>query len=192
MSQNVADRKIEAALILIVSDAEPLVGSFRSEYDPAAALGVPAHITINYPFIPGVKPSADTLSRLRKMFAAVQPFSFTLDHIARFPNVVYLAPIPSAPFVQLIKQVAQEFPESPPYEGRFDSITPHLTVAYSMDSDLLVSVEQAFSDRASDHLPLNAFADHVWLMDDSAGRWEKRVSFSLGVSSNPGTGDKLS
>ena len=181
MSQNVADGKIEAALAVTVSHAEPLVGSFRSKYDPAAALGIPAHITINYPFIPGVKPSAVTLSRLRKMFAAVQPFSFTLDHIARFPNVVYLAPIPSAPFVQLIEQVAQEFPESPPYEGRFDSITPHLTVAHSMDNQLLVSVEQAFSDAASDHLPLNAFADHVWLMDDSAGRWEKRVSFSLGA-----------
>ena len=180
MSQNVANRKIEAALAVIVADAEPLVGSFRSEYDPAAALGVPAHIAINYPFIPGVKPSAGTLSRLREIFAAMQPFSFTLDHIARFPNVAYLVPIPSAPFVQLIEQVAQEFPESPPYEGRFDSITPHLTVAHSMDSHLLASVEQAFSNTASDHLPLHACADHVWLMDDSAGRWEKRVSFSLG------------
>lgn len=182
MSQDVADRKIEAALAVIVADAEPLVGSFRSEYDPAAALGMPAHITINYPFVPGVTPSADTLSRLRKVFAEVQPFSFTLDHIARFPNVVYLAPIPSAPFVQLTEQVAQEFPESPPYEGRFDTIKPHLTVAHSMDSHLLASVEQAFSVAASDHLPLSAFADHVWLMDDRAGRWEKRVPFFLGAS----------
>ena len=181
MPQSVADRKIEAALVVVVPSAEPLVEGFRSAHDPAAALGIPAHITINYPFIPGVTPSADTLGRLRKVFAAVQPFSFTLDHVARFPNVVYLAPIPSAPFVQLIERVAQEFPESPPYEGRFDSITPHLTVAYSMDGHLLASVEQAFSDAASDRLPLSAFATHVWLMDDRAGRWAKRVSFPLGA-----------
>jgi len=142
---------------------------------------MPAHITINSPFIPGVKPSADTLSRLSKLFAAIQPFAFTLDHIARFPNVVYLAPMPSAPFVQLINQTAHEFPESPPYGGQFDIVTPHLTVAVSKDGDLLASVEREFSVVASDHLPLNAFADHVWLMDDSAGRWEKRVSFSLGA-----------
>lgn len=181
MSQNPAERNIKAALIVTVPEAEPLVGSFRSEYDPIAALGLPAHITINYPFIPGVKASADTLSRLRKMFAAAQPFSFTLDRIGRFPNVVYLAPAPSAPFVQLIEQIAQEFPESPPYEGQFEDITPHLTVASSGDSDLLVSVEQAFSDAVSGRLPLHAVADHVWLMDDRAGRWEQRVSFSLGA-----------
>ena len=181
MAQNVADRKIEAALVVIVPEAEPLVGSFRSEYDPVATLGVPAHITINYPFIPGVKPSADTLNRLSKMFAAMQAFSFTLDHIGRFPNVVYLAPIPSAPFVQLVEQTAQEFPESPPYGGQFNGSTPHLTVAQSRDSDLLVSVEKNFSDTALDHLPIDGFADHVWLIDNSAGRWEKRVSFSLGA-----------
>ena len=181
MSQNVADRKIKAALVVTVSEAEPIVGSFRSEYDPIAALGLPAHITVNYPFIPGVEASADTLSRLRKIFAAVQPFSFALDHIGRFPNVVYLAPAPSTSFVQLIEQIAQEFPESPPYEGRFDDITPHLTVAYSEDSELLVSVEQAFSDTVSGRLPLHAVADHVWLMDDSAGRWERRVPFPLGA-----------
>ena len=66
-------------------------------------------------------------------------------------------------------------------EGQFDSITPHLTVAVSKDSDLLVSVEREFSVVASDQLPLNTFADHVWLMDDSDGRWEKRASFSLGA-----------
>ncbi len=181
MAQTVADRRIEAALVVAVSEAEPLVGSFRAEYDPAATWGVPAHITINYPFISGVRPSADTLSRLSKMFAAIRPFSYILDHIGRFPNVVYLAPTPSAPFVQLIEQTAQEFPESPPYGGQFDNITPHLTVAYLRDSDLLLSVEREFSDVASNQLPLHAFADQVWLMDDSAGRWEKRVSFSLGT-----------
>ena len=181
MAQDVVDRRVEAALVVIVPDAEPLVGRFRSECDPAASWGVPAHITINYPFIPGVNPSADTISRLSRMFAAIEPFSFTLDHIGRFPNVVYLAPVPSAPLVHLIDQTAHEFPESPPYGGQFDSIRPHLTVAYSRDSDLLVSVEREISDVASDHLPLHTFADHVWLIDDRDGRWERRVSFSLGT-----------
>ena len=180
MSQAGISRRIEAALVVIVPEAEPLVGPFRAKYDPAAGWGVPAHITINYPFIPGVRPTADVLSRLSKRFAEMSPFSFTLDHIARFPKVIYLTPKPVAAFVQLIEQTVQEFPESPLYEGRFDTITPHLTVAYSDDRDLLASVQREFSDAASGHLPLSAFADRVWLMDDSAGQWEKRASFPLG------------
>ena len=181
MSLSDVDRKPRAALIVIVPESEPLVARFRSEYDPIASLGLPAHITINFPFIPGVDPSADTLSRLQRIFAAAQPISFTLDSIGRFPNVVYLAPVPFAPFVQLTKRIAQAFPESPPYEGKFDSIMPHLTVASSPDSDLLESVERDFAEAASSHLPINAVADHVWLMDNTAGRWQKRVSFSLGT-----------
>ena len=179
IDQDVTDRRVEAALVVIVAEAEPLVGRFRAKHDPAASWGMPAHITINYPFIPGVSPSADTVSRLSKMFNATKPFSFTLDHVGRFPDVVYLAPVPSAPLVNLIEQTAHEFPESPPYGGQFESIKPHLTVAQSRISDLLVSVEQEFSDAASDKLPLHIFTDRLWLMDNREGRWEKRVSFSL-------------
>ncbi len=180
MSQAGSSSRIEAALVVIVPEAESLVGPFRAKYDPAAGWGVPAHITINYPFIPGVRPTDDVLSRLSKRFAAMSPFSFTLDHIARFPKVIYLAPESAVPFVHLIEQTAQEFPESPLYEGRFDTITPHLTVAYSDDSELLASVQREFTDAALGHLPLSAFVARVWLMDDSAGRWQKRASFSLG------------
>ena len=113
------------------------------------------------------------------MFAAIEPFSFTLDHVGRFPNVVYLAPVPSAPFVQLIERTAHEFPDSPPYGGQFDTITPHLTVAQSSDSDLLASVEREFSDVASHCLPIHTFADRVWLLDNCEGQWQQRLSFPL-------------
>lgn len=179
LEQNAADRRIEAALVVTVPEAEPLVGSFRLEHDPVAARGMPAHITINYPFVPGIKANADTLTRLSRMFAAMQPFSFTLDHIGRFPNVLYLAPVPSAPFVQMVERTAQEFPESPPYGGRHKGSTPHLTVAQSKSGDLLPSIETELTIATVDHLPLKAFADRVWLMDNSAGRWEKRLSFTL-------------
>ncbi|MYD74411.1 MAG: 2'-5' RNA ligase family protein [Chloroflexi bacterium] len=181
MAQNEDDRNPRAALVIIVPDAEPLVGDLRAKHDPIAALGLPAHITINFPFIPGVDPTADTLNRLRRTFAEAQPFAFTLDHIARFPNVVYLAPAPPGPFVQLIQQIADEFPESPPYGGQFDDITPHLTFASSSDTDLLASVEQSFTEAASTHLPLKARANQVHLMDDTSGRWEKQVVFPLGA-----------
>ena len=43
--------KPESALVILVPEAEPLVRPFRHRFDPSAALGVPAHITLLYPFI---------------------------------------------------------------------------------------------------------------------------------------------
>ena len=180
MAQEFGESVIRASLVVPVPEAEALVGPFRSKYDPGASRGMPAHITINYPFIPGVILSADTLDRLTNVLASTQPFPFTLSRIARFPNVLYLTPSPSAPFERLTAQIAHEFPESPPYGGQYASPTPHLTVADSKDEDLPGSVEREFSDVAAEYLPLKAFANNVWLVDDSTGRWKKRLSFSFG------------
>jgi hypothetical protein len=41
---------IESALVVLVPEAEVLVKPFRDRFDPLAAAGVPAHITLLYPF----------------------------------------------------------------------------------------------------------------------------------------------
>ena len=43
---------IESGLVVLVPQAEALVKPFRDRYDPSAATGVPAHITLLYPFKP--------------------------------------------------------------------------------------------------------------------------------------------
>jgi hypothetical protein len=40
----------ESALVVLVPEAEAATKPFRDQYDPAAAAGVPAHITLLYPF----------------------------------------------------------------------------------------------------------------------------------------------
>lgn len=42
--------KPESALIAVVAEAEPLINSFRQRFDPSAAVGVPAHVAVLYPF----------------------------------------------------------------------------------------------------------------------------------------------
>ena len=182
MVENVADRRTEAALVLTVPEAEPLVESFRSEYAPVASRGMPAHITINYPFIPGVEPTAGILRRLSTTFAAIQPFSFKLDHIGRFPNVGYLAPVPPDPFVQLVERVAREFLSPHLMEESTGAAHP---LSQLRNQGIATSSSLSRENSRGQHqvtFPLSAFADLLWLMDDSAGRWEKRVSFRLGVS----------
>jgi hypothetical protein len=40
-----------SAVVVPVPEAEPRVGALRTALDPSAALGVPAHVTILYPFV---------------------------------------------------------------------------------------------------------------------------------------------
>ena len=52
---------MNTALVLHVPNAEPFVSDFRKQYDPSAADGMPAHVTLIYPFKPsGEMTSADT------------------------------------------------------------------------------------------------------------------------------------
>jgi hypothetical protein len=44
---------MQSALLLPVPAAEAAVGPYRALLDPSARDGVPAHITVLYPFLPG-------------------------------------------------------------------------------------------------------------------------------------------
>ncbi len=170
----------EAALIVLVPEAEPLVGALRLQHDPAATLGVPAHITINYPFLPGVDPGEDLYPALSSLFATCTPFQFTFKRAARFPAVLYLAPEPAAPLIRLIDRVAAAFPESPPYGGRFESTIPHLTIAHNEDQRALKAVERKLAEQSAEYLPLSVRVEEVWLLDNRTGTWQKRKAFPLG------------
>src|SRR5689334_8297219 len=61
------------ALIITVPEAEEAVGALRLEHDSSAALGVPAHITILFPFAP---PERVDETALASLFATCAPFEF--------------------------------------------------------------------------------------------------------------------
>jgi hypothetical protein len=171
---------IEAALVVLVPEVDPIVAPFRQKYDFSAVLGVPAHITINYPFLPGIAPNEKLHRELEELFAMVKPFQCTFNRIARLPDLLYLPPDPATPFIQLITLVADHFPESPPYEGAFDEIIPHLTVAQSEDEEALESVEQELAVLSLGILPLSIQVERAWLIDHRAGKWQLVRSYPLG------------
>ena len=92
----------ESALVVLVPEAEAVVKPFRDQYDPSAAAGMPAHITLLYPFKTPDEIDQMTLDGLRDCFARFEPIPFSLGTIQRFPNeVLYLAPEPNESFRQL-------------------------------------------------------------------------------------------
>ena len=169
---------VKAALVILVPEAESLVSAFRLKYDPSAADGMPAHITINYPFLPGVDPEDGLHHRLTDLFAGVEPFTLTFSHLARFPGSLYLAPEPDTQLKHLVIEVDACFPESPPYGGALDSIVPHLTIAYAEDR-VLESIERQFVALSQERLPLPIQVERVWLMDNRTGEWQERRVFPL-------------
>lgn len=160
---------------MTVPEAEPLVSEWRAQYDWSAQRGVPAHITILYPFAPTERVDDALLARLRELFAAEAPIPFELARVARFPEVAWLAPEPSEPFQALIQLVAGAFPDYPPYEGVHDEVIPHLTVAEGAP-ELQDRVEAALEG----HLPIRTHADHVaFLFEDDEGLWNEADRFPL-------------
>jgi 2'-5' RNA ligase len=176
---NSIDRLVEAALDVHIPEVEPLVASFRDQYDPSAAKGMPVHITINYPFIPGVSPNENLYQGLAELFSKIDAFTFTFNQFGRFPDVIYLEPEQNAPFKELIEKVADRFPESPPYGGAFDRVVPHLTIAHATDEKLLSSIEHQLKELAPLYLPMMIQVERVWLMDNRSGSWQEQKSFLL-------------
>jgi hypothetical protein len=53
-----------SAVLVPVPEAERVVSRYRARLDGAAALGVPAHVTVLYPFVPPAAITAATLEEL--------------------------------------------------------------------------------------------------------------------------------
>lgn len=119
----------QTAVIVPVAAAEPAVADHRSRLDQSAAWGVPAHVTVLYPFVPPADVDPDVVRRLREACAAVPAFDCAFAECAWFgDDVLWLAPEPDRPFRDLTERVCDAFPGVLPYGGRFEDVVPHLTV----------------------------------------------------------------
>jgi 2'-5' RNA ligase len=162
------------ALIIAVPEAEAVVGDWRERYDNAS-LGIPAHVTLLFPFVPTEQADDTLLAELRELFAAQPAFSFSLPRVARFPDVAWLAPEPATPFRRLTDLIYSRYPDHPPYEGIHDEVIPHLTVGVG-DATLQDEIEAALTP----HLPIDAEAREVALLvENESGHWTRGETFAL-------------
>ncbi len=174
--------KTESALVVLVPEADPLVGPFRNYFDPSASLGVPAHVTLLYPFVEPAKIDAKTVEMLAGCFHAFAPFDFALTELHRLPpETLCLSPEPVASFVALTKAIWKLFPDHLPYGGKWPEIVPHLTLGQFASEEELDSHAETQTTEYAGSLPLKAHARDVALLDNTDGRWKARQKFALGV-----------
>ncbi|MFJ8107100.1 2'-5' RNA ligase family protein [Streptomyces sp. NPDC096132] len=166
----------QSGLIVRVPEVEPLVRAWRDRLDPSARAGVPAHVTVLFPFLDASRIDGGVCAAIGEVLGRHQSFDARFDHCGRFPGVLYLAPEPDTGFRRLTEAIVGRWPENPPFGGQFDDVVPHLTVAQGQDE---VVVEKAEADLLTG-LPVVAQVSSVDLLVHDGTRWRQRASFPLG------------
>ena len=90
--------------------------------------GLPAHVTILFPFIPmdSVDPSVG--AALAELAASEEPFRARFDKVRLQDAMIWLMPRQQKPFLTLTAAAVRRWPAYPPYLGVFDTLIPHLTL----------------------------------------------------------------
>ena len=175
-----------SALIVRVPEAEALAGALRERFDASARVGVPAHITLVYPFVEAERIDAAVLAHIRTALEGALAFDFTLTRADRFPATAWLAPEPAAPFIALIERLVAAFPAFPPFGGEFADIVPHLTVAHG-DADDAAHVHARLTEALRAQGPVRSRCREVVLFEPIGGRWSERQAFALVDASGTGS-----
>ena len=162
----------ETAVAMIVPDADGLVGPWRRTQTGDGAAGMPAHVTLIYPFVPTEKLTTEGVATAERVLASFDSFDLALTE-CRFwddgPGTLYLEPEPAQPFVAMTEALVRAFPDYPPYGGAFDEIVPHLTVAHG-ERELLETIAAALRPA----LPLRTHVTDGVLVEHTADGWQTR------------------
>jgi 2'-5' RNA ligase len=167
-----------SGLVIPIPEADARFADLRRRFDAQAALGVPAHITILFPFMPPEQIDEDVHRRLKRLFKRFSPFRCVLSRVERFPQTAYLAPVHPEPFIELTQAVAREFPSYPPYGGAHAGVVPHLTIADG-NEQAACDAEALLRADLQAHGPLASQCASVRLLGNASGRWETLGEFAL-------------
>ena len=170
--------ELRSALVVVVPEVAPAVEPWLERTAVAKpSRGIPAHVTILFPFVPAREIDDTLLEDLAAILARFPAFEFELSRLERFPNVLYLAPEPADPFSTLTEAVVASYPAYPPYGGIFDTVVPHLTAAEG-ETEILDSAEADIGHA----LPTTAESREVVLLKEIEPdmlRWQIRTVFAL-------------
>jgi hypothetical protein len=165
--------------------AEAVVERWRERGDPVSPRGVPAHVTVLYPF---VTPPLDdhVLAGVAEVVVRHPTFTATFRHTERFGDrVLYLVPEPVEPFLALTCSLVARFPDHPPYAGEvaIDDLRPHCTVCHSDDQELLRDAATALAGM----IPVVQVVDHVTVLaEDERQEWQVVARLPLGPAQPAG------
>ena len=147
-----------------------------------ASQGVPAHLTLLYPFVAWDALDPEVGRRVAEIAAAHHAFEYAMSGAGRWPDTVYVAVEPVGPFVALQADLARTFPDYPIYGElpEFEYV-PHITVAEGR------AVDDPGTTRAAGwaDLPARRTADALEVIATDGGPWQVVWRIPLGRAGRP-------
>jgi 2'-5' RNA ligase len=170
--------RIRRSAVIVPIEIPPRLARLRGAADPMAALGVPAHVTILFPFLPVERLGQKVRSMLAAIAAACPAFAVRFGRVERLEGLVWLIPDDAEPFLRLTADVFATWPDHPPYEGIHDELIPHLTVVESADG----AAQDAASTTAAEVGAFTVAATELTVITEApSGRWRTRWRLPLGA-----------
>ena len=157
-----------SSAIVVRIGLPPALERVRRRLDRAASLGVPAHVTILYPWLPVGSLTAGARAAVAGIARETRAFDVRFAAARRWPGVVYLEPDPAWRFSALIDRFTTRFPGFPAYDGTIEEVIPHLTLVENADAPL-----DEIAAAAARHVPFERSVRSIEVLAERAdGRWQ--------------------
>lgn len=177
MLENGVPQPGQTAVVIPVPGLDPVLDAVAARWPEAVRSGIPAHLTLLYPFVPSGTGLTDrAVERCRELCAGAGPLRVTFERAVVGPAIVSTAPVPADRAVALARSFITEWPEFPPYGGRFGPDPhPHVTLALGADPARNAEVA-ALVDGA---LPVRAELQMAALVELTERGWHQRAVLPL-------------
>lgn len=162
-------------LVIPVPAADEALAWVSGWYPEAVRDGVPAHLSLLYPFLAAGDLDAGVLTALREVFDHQPPMRVVLSRCRRRGGFVYLVPEPVAPLRDLIGALRSDWPAPVAHRGLGEEVEPHVTVAMGVAERTAAVIQR----EASESLPLTVELSEAWLVV-LRGRWRLHGRFAFG------------
>ncbi|MFE2547507.1 2'-5' RNA ligase family protein [Streptomyces sp. NPDC059355] len=161
-------------------DAAPLLDA-AWRIDPALVRrGVPAHVSLLYPFVPESALTERDETAVHSLAASFPAADLVLEEVVTAPGFVAVTVPGLQPVVDVFRT---QWPELRPYGGRFGAQpAAHVTVAMGADDPATAAHVRTAIDGL---LPLRIRAAEVQLVVLTKEGWQSRFTAPLGVTDGP-------
>ncbi|HJT04917.1 MAG TPA: 2'-5' RNA ligase family protein [Pseudonocardiaceae bacterium] len=168
-------------LVIPVPAADGLLELVEARHPGSVRQGVPAHVSLLYPFVGMAELTERDTDALRELFLEQEPMRVVFVECYRRGGFVALRPSPLERLTELTYKTMRRWPDVVPYEGLYGDVEPHLTVALDTSEETALTIEQEVTNQ----LPISAELHEAWLLAFD-GRWMLRDRFEFGMVPSSG------
>ena len=166
----------QTGLVIPVPAADALLAAVGARYPGTVREGVPAHLSLLYPFVAAAELDDRTISTVSDLLAGQAPMPVQFAECYRHDGFVALRPDTIDGLKELMSKTYLQWPDVVPYEGAYQDVEPHLTVAMHCSDETAVRIEQEVTAQ----LPISAELREAWLVVFE-GKWALRGRFGFGA-----------